>query len=474
MAAERKPPGASGAHIPDLDVRPSAPRTSGRPEKATARPQASAPVPSKRAAESSVQDYFGSGTFDADHFGDLGAGPTLLTDDSSIGAFGEPSFSKDESDDPSTSFIDVAHPALKGVSPRIATVATSATWPTGRSPESASLTIDPVEVRIAADYGAPPATLFATPVYAVRVLQRRGSLRTRLERASDAFSQAERARDELLVSAIQDLRGKVLLVEGGEELFAPVLEIERLALERRSALAGTNEEHDRRAAEIERGANALRQEAVENRAHVEQAAAELTRKKERYDRAAAKKKRLYIEIRGILDASEKSGGALSPARSSRIAELESDVAAHNPELERSAHDVNVATSAHDAAEAEGKRIARRLAEADRVRKALDEEFQKQIGVRTEGVSESERQRAEALAEVMRRLLASHGRFVEIPRDVLDAIQRGDDTVAQKALELEKLVRAIDSYDQNAYQRGLVVMGTALALLIGVIVVALFR
>jgi hypothetical protein len=48
----------------------------------------------------------------------------------------------------------------------------------------------------------------------------------------------------------------------------------------------------------------------------------------------AKKKRLYIEIRGIMEAAEKSGGGFSASQSARIAELESAVASHGPEVER--------------------------------------------------------------------------------------------------------------------------------------------
>jgi len=347
-------------------------------------------------------------------------------------------------------------------------------WPTGRTPDASSIAIDPVEVRIAADYGPPPANVFSNPMYAVRVFQQRRDLRTRLQAATDEFTRVEKARDDLLVGAAQELRGKILLAEGGEDLLAPVLEIERLALDRRSALAGTNAEYDQRAQEIEDGVESLRRQAAEKRSETDEATVALEVRKSAFERASAKKKRLYIGIRGILDAAEKAGGKLSSGQSARVAELEAAVLAHKPELERAEHDLKMAEAARAAAETDAKQIGRRVAEGARVRRALDDEFQRKIGARSEGLSESERQRADALAEVMRRLLALRGRLVEIPKDLVDRIAKADEAVTKRAWDLEKLLRGIDSYDRDAYQRGIVVMGVVVAAIVSVLAWAMVR
>jgi hypothetical protein len=124
------------------------------------------------------------------------------------------------------------------------------------------------------------------------------------------------------------------------------------------------------------------------------------------------------------------------------------------------------------AEADGKQVERRLIEAERHRSALDQEFQKQIGVRAEGVNESEIARVQALSDVMRKILAARGDIVDVPREGLDGIAKADEAVHARALDLEKLVRALDAFDYDAYARGRLLIGVAVALVIAVIVVAI--
>jgi hypothetical protein len=136
-------------------------------------------------------------------------------------------------------------------------------------------------------------------------------------------------------------------------------------------------------------------------------------------------------------------------------------------------DVGAAETLLASAEADGKQVGRRLIEAERRQGALDEEFQKQIGVRAEGVHESERARVQALSEVMRKILAARGDIVEVPQESLESIAKADQAVHARALELEKFLRALDAFDYDAYGRGRVIIGVAIALVIAVIVVALF-
>jgi hypothetical protein len=438
VANERKASDTSRSLIPDLEVRAKVQAEATPPVAgATVDPSPANTVKPVSEFASDVQDYFGSGNFDADHFGDVHA--NLET-------------------------VDV----VGGAAALLAR-----TWPTGTTPDSTALVVDPVEVRLAADYGPPPKNAFSSPFYAVRVARRRGELEASTKQLSGALSEAEQRRDELLVATALELRGKVLLVEGGEDLFAPVVEIERLALERRSSLAGTNAEYDRRARELEERAQGVREEAARTELEVERAAQALAKQRETLERVMAKKKRLYIEIRGIMEAAEKSGGGFSASQSARIAELESAVASHGPEVERCERDVGAAETLLASAEADGKQVGRRLIEAERRQGALDEEFQKQIGVRAEGVHESERARVQALSEVMRKILAARGDIVEVPQESLESIAKADQAVHARALELEKFLRALDAFDYDAYGRGRVIIGVAIALVIAVIVVALF-
>jgi hypothetical protein len=471
VATQRKDPGDGKSEIPDLIVqpKPAQEELSRAPQPAPVSRSPERGAPSARQSPS-VEDYFGSGTFDADHFGDVGGSPEIDAVSGADRTFEAAAVPDDVTFSAAGVSLEIEPTeGPRGFSKGRA-LASSGMWPTGRSPESASLVIDPVDVRLAAGYGRASANVFFAPVYAVRVVRRRSEIEAAVKRLAAALADAEKKRDELLVAAALELRGKVLLTEGGEALFAPVLEIEKLALERRSSLAGTNAEYDQRAREIEEGADALKGEAARLDAELDRAARVVAMHREAFDRASAKKKRLYIEIRAIMDAAEKSGGDFTDSQSTRIAELEAAVAAHKKDLDEAEKNVEAAEAAREAAEIACKRVVRRLAEAVRVRRALDDEFREKIGGRAEGVSESERLRAEALAEAMRAILAARGRIVEIPKETLDALTRADRTVHDRALELEKLVRALDSHDRDAYRRGRIVIGVAVAVLIGAVVI----
>lgn len=435
---DRKPPDTQRSEIPDLEVQAKVPAQATRPATTSGADAGSKAVrdPESGGFATDVQDYFGSGNFDASDFGE--SHENLETVDL-VGGGADP---------------------------------LARTWPTGTTPDVAALVIDSVEVRLAADYGPAPKHALASPLYAVRVARRRGELEANTKQLAAALSDAEKKRDDILVATALQLRGKVLLVEGGDDLFAPVVEIERLALERRSSLAGTNAEYDRRARELEESMEAIRREAAQRKLDVDRAAQALAKQRETLERVMAKKKRLYIEIRGIMDAAEKAGGDFSASQSARIAELEAAVAAHNPDVERCERDVGTAETALAAAEADGKQVERRHVEAERRRSALDQEFQKQIGVRAEGVNESERARVQALSDVMRKILAARGDIVDVPRESLDGIAKVDEAVHTRALELEKLVRALDAFDYDAYARGRLLIGVAIALVVAAVVVAL--
>jgi hypothetical protein len=60
--------------------------------------------------------------------------------------------------------------------------------------------------------------------------------------------------------------------------------------------------------------------------------------------------------------------------------------------------------------------------------------------------------------------------VEIPREVLDRVADADGVVHARARELEKFVRALDSYDHDAYGRGRIVIGVTIALIIAIVLV----
>jgi hypothetical protein len=456
MATRRRPP--DDPDIPDLDVGASPPvksgSTSGRTSGNHAQPVSappSAPVPSR-----GPEDYFGAGTFDADHF--EGSNVTIALDTGESPDI--PLAEKAQDGD-----LDLYEGSTAGARARERVPGSSSDrrqWPTGTSPDLPSLRIDAVDLALAADYGPVPGSLLAAPVYALRVLARKRALREKMKELSAVFEQASRNRDELLATMVQDLRGKILMAEQGGALFEPIVTIERVALERRSAATGTSADYDARAADLADRSRAIGQEAADHRTVVEQREAALAELVRAFERADAKKKRLYIELGGLVRISEKTGGKLTPDQAASVERLEAEIAAQKAELEARTRAVDASKASLVLAQSDERQIVGRTRDLDRLRQALDVEFQKEIGARNEGVTTAEQQRFLALAELGCKVLAEKGRLVDVPPEALAGIAHADQAVLDRALELEKHVRAMDAYDAEAVRKGIGILAIGLA------------
>ncbi|HVU00129.1 MAG TPA: hypothetical protein VHE30_00200 [Polyangiaceae bacterium] len=479
--AEPKPP--RGSEIPDLDLRspggtPSrapTPRVSAAPAPRTVAPA----IPPKPPSGSlGAEDYFGSGNFDEDHFGGGGAGPSLDTEerprtsgtrDLDFGA--GPSLPTGGTVDLATGGedLDLYEKSTAQAAVAVGRAVDRRAWPTGTTPDSASLRIDGAEVKLAAAFGEPPALSFLAPVYTFGVLVRRRALKAKIGELGEALEEATRARDEILVRLVQERRGKILMTDQGEALFEPIIAIERIALERRSALSGTNEEYERIATSLAAELQNIEGEADRQTQVVEERRASLAEVTRALERQEAKKKRLYIELTGIVALGEKSGGALQPAQKARAEELERLIAEHQPEVDRARDAVEASQKVLASAEGALHAIENRGREVARKKKREETALQAQIGARSEGVREAEKERLEAFVGVARRILAEKGRLVDVDSDTLASLQRADELVAKRATELEKHVRAFDAHDDPAYKRGFAIAGGGLALIVALVV-----
>jgi hypothetical protein len=472
MAMGRKPP--DGPDIPDLDRGAPDTGTSDRSGAPAAR-QAPAPTPSPRPASgrapANSSDYFGGGNFDSDSMDDFGPSIGLATDGPSTeaaaprGRAAAPQAFAPGDEADLDAFEGSAANAQAVTAQRAAQPADAGRWLTGETPEPASLKIDTVEVGLTADYPSPPTNIALSAIYAAKVLLRKRALGGRIQALAKELQAVERQRDERVVAMVQDLRGKILMTTEGAKLFEPVAEIEGLALERRSALAGTSAEHDRRARELDDQIAARRLDLTAREAVIETAGAALAEQQRLLERAEGKKKRLYIEVRAILDVTEKSGGHMTAAQSSKVQALEAEIAKQAPELELAARGTEAARAAVTSAESSAKEAARQVREAERARRGLDQEFQKQIGARSQGVTEAERNRFDALVAVGRAALAARGRLVPVSAEALDGIARAQALVAVRATELEKHRRAELAYDKIHFRNGLATGAAGLVLLI---------
>jgi len=328
-------------------------------------------------------------------------------------------------------------------------------WPTGKTPDSAALRIDPVEVSLAADFGSAPSVVLLAPVYALRVLTKKRALTAKVKELSGALDGASKKRDALLVTLVQERRGKILLTEGGEALFEPIVAIERVALERREALSGTNADYGRLATELDTQISSAEAAVVAQEAVVADRRKAVEGLQVAFDRLDAKRKRLYIELTGLVNIVEKAQGKVSPEQTANMTRLEAAIAAQKPELDAADRALSDGKALVVAAEGDLRRLESGGRDLAKKRRALDDQFQKQIGVRSQGVTEADERRMDAFADLGRKVRAEKGRLVEVDSASLDAIARADEAVLARLTELEKFVRAVDAYDADAFKRGIV-------------------
>ena len=517
MASGHKDAKAGGLEIPDLEIPPAprarqtAPRPAVAPAGQPARSAAPAnePAPPRRDA-ARPEDYFGSNNFDSEHFGageelsietaraktasnptdyfgsnqfesagldtdspagsiELGgsAGDAGLTPDT---YFGSNTFGDDDDSAqliaPSSARQEVASAPAAA---RRATT-TGPQWPTGCSPDPGEIRFDAAEVALAADYGDSPRLAPLAPVYTWRVLSRKKQLRARIKELEVTFQKAERERDELLASLVRELGTVIEAHDETAALLAPVRDADHLAEERRSALAGTNAEYAAAVNAWTRQSTELDGRVAEKRNVEQLRRQELLAQTATFERAEAKNKRLYIEVRGIVELADKSGGKLPVQQSARVRELEAQIAAHKPELESARADAARAEAALAEAQNELRNAERERRALETRRSELDKQFQRQIGARSASVEQAEHSQLEAIAAVARKVLSLCG-AVPVPKETLETVAKADARVARQLTELVTHQRAFESYDRSAYQRGWIVAIAALLALILVIVLS---
>jgi hypothetical protein len=336
-------------------------------------------------------------------------------------------------------------------------------WPTGRTRPADQLPIDSAEVALIAGYGNAPNNALLAPVYAYRVLARRGPLKRAIAEHHAALVQAELARDTQLMQLATELRPVLEANEGFRRLLEPIREVERVATERNAALseadAGYHEQMARFDAELAQLA-----EAVTNaRAIYDHRRANAEGTEQELRRAEAKHQRVQIEIRGVMDIARQAlgpaGGDMPPAEAARLAELQARATALEPELLRARSAHAAARSLQDQAQADLRRVQNQVGQVEREKGSAGSSLEKQLTARVAGVSEAEEQRRSALAEVARAALATRG-GVAVPEPLLQALRGHDQTVDAQATRHETHVRALDSHDRERVKQGVILVLSA--------------
>jgi hypothetical protein len=424
--SQRNPPGPPSFEIPDLELEPAA---SKRP----------APARSPAAARPATA------------------------------AIGE--ISLDESDDDDFELIKTGPHVDLAIAPSAPTArrhVESSSWPSGRSRAPDQLPIDPAEIALVADYGRAPQNAILTPLYAYRVFSRRAPLKKATTELTAALAQAELLRDTALMQLSSELRPALEANDAFRRLLEPMREIERLAGDRGAALSEADTGYKQQMVRFDGELLQLREAEAKAQAISTENAAAKDGTENLLRRAEAKQQRVQIEIRGVMDLARQAlgpaGGDLPPAQAAKLAELEARSLALEPELSRANASHAAASAALDAIDAELRRLRTQIRQLERQKTAAAGALEKQLSERAAGVSDAEKQRRDALAEVARAVLAARG-SVAVPETTLDALRHHDKSVEALAVRLETHLRALDSHDHGRVKQGVILALSAVALVL---------
>ncbi len=382
------------------------------------------------------------GVAESDAFGafddDYSSGPSLELD--TVGGSLPPRISSpsvtNPPSGPSLPAAPISHRALPpGPGPR-------SPQPTAPEPHA----VDAFEAKALADYGPPPSAFWAAPLYAYRVVSRRGALRRDLEAKRADAERMRKRLDDALVALGDRARA---LAKGGAPALERVRQAEELLRSRDGALAGAMDAH--RSALVEIDARLVAAEAELARARDEEARAAATRDDAdaEHKRADAKVKRIDIEIRN---------GASARA------------------AERDAAAAEAAQKDARRAEAEGKlQDARRVAlaaqakvdAAQRERSEHDARFSRQSGTRNAGVDDAHGHLRAALAELGRAMLADPSLAAELGA-ARDEVARLEASSHKHADDVALHDTALRAYDAPQVFLGIALVALAFLILLGVV------
>lgn len=468
--SQRPKPAAPSFEIPDLELDPL-PR-SGRGATTSAR---SAPHSSERGASA-------ANLFEEDSF-DMGGGLSLdLDHDPAPGVvdFGGAIHFDAAADFELLPSAPAAHESGPSsvVTRRGAATPTTTDgmdWPSGRAPDAEMLSLDPMELALVADYGAAPHSAHLTPAYAYRVFTRQRELKAQLVSFCAARDRAELEREALLAELARAVRPIAEAMPAFRRLFTPLFALEEVASQRGQALSSVNAELSAKSAAFDTELQQIAQQLAVQQA-LEQAALRAHAERDQLaQRARAKLKRVQIEIRAVTHVAEQKvgpqGGQIPEPEASQLVALRQRVDATQPEVTRSKAELEQAQGTLD--QARDTLNALRQAERATARKkqALGDSFQKELQVRSVGLSETETQRRAALAEVGRALLASGG-AVPISPAWLERVRAVSERADGLIFKCETLRRALDAYDHARVLQGVRLAGTALGLLVLLLVLKL--
>jgi len=261
-------------------------------------------------------------------------------------------------------------------------------------------------------------------------------------------------------------------VDAFKRFFAPLIELEQVASQRGQALSSVNAELGAHSATLDAEQTQLAEQLSAQQKLEHDAERVHAEREQLAQRAEAKLKRVHIEIRAVTHVAEQKlgpqGGPIPEAEAAQLALLrqraegiQPEVAQTKAQLEQAKHSLGQTRARLDTLRQSERLILRK-------KQALGEHYQKELHVRSAGLSESETQRRRALADLGRAVLAAHG-SVPVPAPWLERIRSASERADQLIRSCETQRRALDAYDRSKVAQGVRLVGTALAIIVVLIV-----
>lgn len=440
--------GPKGFEIPDLDLPPPNPRASQSSLKAVAPPDSGqSRVSGTARASSPVGDDFGGSnlplaTLDLELEAPISRAPVPGRIEREL-PLADDGFELDS----------VRAPPLQGL---VVAPEGRANWPSGETPSREQLLLDPVEIRLLADYGTPSTIGPLQALYAVRVTVRKQALKTQLRRVERELAAVETARDARLAALAERLLPELSQSEAFRRVLAPLSEVDTLANERGRALSATNAEQATELERLDAELAAIRNELESERAAKTKLAQALEAREVAFRRVEARHKRCFIEMRGIEQQAAQrlgpEGGEMPPDLFALLKPLKAQAEALRPELEQTRAAFDAAQREDEASGRKVRELERRASEVERKKGQLGERFRRQLEVRKEGVGEAKAQRQKLLADVGRAVLASRG-GVSVDENTLENLRQAEASVLELVKKSELYVHALDACDNDKVKSG---------------------
>lgn len=341
--------------------------------------------------------------------------------------------------------------------------------PTAAAP--AQIEIDPFEIKALADYGPDPRGIVAAIPYSLRVLKRQRELKRALENVRRQLKDAEARRDERLIELGTLLKPIILGNSEYAGIASSLGSAEKLVAEREQALAATNAQFREKAAAVDAEIAAIDPSLVAARERVAAATKSFEDADRLRQKHEARRKRVEIDVR----AAQTKVSAMDTSPSDRAA-AQALIATANQERETRAAEERLAAQAAKGAEevlanarAAMQQIEGQVELLRKKRRAIEQEFSRQGAVRTEGVDAASKDVRNVLLEVGRKTWQA-GPDVEGAAMRRKGVTDADAQVKRLQLDMEKHVRALGAADRNAVRNGLIVLGVAVVLVLGLFIV----